>query len=165
MAWRQLSQARMTRLLFHSERGSILSGHGQPVVGGPGLDMPWGTSIGSPRPTMRAQLEADADHPPGLIAAVPSRLSHRWWLVIAILVGIAAWLAVLKLNANHVQRDDNRALIGFYCQEGAVSAAQEHGCETHVTAAKVNAYANAGDPTAIAAEHQLSNYIDAAEGQ
>lgn len=49
-------------------------------------------------------------------------------------------------------------------QLGAVSQAQEHGCETHVTAAQVDSYANHGDQTAIAAEKQESAFEDAENG-
>ncbi len=89
----------------------------------------------------------------------------HWPGPLVVLAVLALVYAAVSLEAAGRQSGDDRALVRFYCQDGAVSQAQAKGCETHVTAARVNELANENDQTAVDAENQLSNWEDAEDGQ
>jgi hypothetical protein len=73
---------------------------------------------------------------------------------IAVVLGIAAFIAFVAFVYGPSQRHAADAgLVQDYCRIGAVSHAQERGCERHVTARDVDRRAQQGDQTAVEAEN------------
>jgi hypothetical protein len=55
-------------------------------------------------------------------------------ILLVVIAANAAWFGYVKLKSSQA----DGALVSTYCHIASASAAQERGCETHVTAAQIN---------------------------